>query len=176
VDGEVIQLKGRTELDVSEETYERVLRDKTASLFSFATRSGALMAGASPEHAEALAEFGEHLGIAFQLIDDAIDYDGDSTGKTLHADLIEGKMTLPLVLAIADDPSLQDLVAQIHAGDGAPVAEVSRRVVASGALKEVRARAKERTQRAIAALGRVPASPSRMLLEVVASEMTRRSG
>jgi octaprenyl-diphosphate synthase len=175
VEGEVIQLRGRTELDVSEATYERVLRDKTASLFSFAARAGALMAGASLAHAEALGNFGENLGIAFQLVDDVIDYDGEESGKTLFADLLEGKLTLPLVLAIQKDPSLETLVSRIHSGDPEPVAEVSRRVIESGSCDEVRARARDYTDRAISSLSGVPRSPSRMLLEVVAREMTRRS-
>jgi octaprenyl-diphosphate synthase len=171
----VIQLRGRTELDVSEATYERVLRDKTASLFAFAARSGAVMAGASGEHAGALADFGENLGIAFQLVDDVIDYDGEESGKTLFADLLEGKMTLPLVLAIQKDPSLEALVAKIHGGDDSPVAEVSRRVISSGSCDEVRARARDYTDRAVRALAKIPASNARVLLEVVAREMTRRS-
>lgn len=175
VEGEVVQLRGRTELDVSENTYQRVLRDKTASLFAFAARAGALMAGSSPQHAAALGEFGEHLGMAFQLVDDVIDYDGEESGKTLFADLLEGKMTLPLVIAIQKDPGIKDLVARIHGGDESPVGQVSRRVIESGSLPEVRARAKNFTERAVAALHRVPASPSRTLLEVVAREMTRRS-
>jgi octaprenyl-diphosphate synthase len=174
VEGEVVQLRGRTELDVSEATYERVLRDKTASLFAFAARSGALMAGASRQHADALGQFGENLGIAFQLVDDVIDYDGQDSGKTLFADLLEGKMTLPLVLGIQKDPGIKDLVAKIHEGDETPVDEVSRRVVESGSLPEVRARAQAFTERAVSALGRIPPSPSRTLLEVVASEMTQR--
>lgn len=174
VDGEVVQLKGRTELDVSEATYERILRDKTASLFAFASRCGAIMAGANSGQADALAEFGENLGIAFQLVDDVIDYDGGDSGKTLFADLLEGKMTLPLVLAIRKDPELKQLVLNIHGGDDSAVAEVSRRVIQSGSLQVVRARAKEFTDKAVAALHRVPASPSRVLLEVVAREMTRR--
>ncbi|HMJ13841.1 MAG TPA: polyprenyl synthetase family protein, partial [Polyangiaceae bacterium] len=70
VQGEIIQLRGRTELDVSEHTYERILREKTASLFGWATCTGARVAGASQDEQERLRGFGERLGIAFQLIDD----------------------------------------------------------------------------------------------------------
>jgi octaprenyl-diphosphate synthase len=175
VEGEIIQLKGRTELDVSEATYERILKDKTASLFAFSCRAGALLAGASAEQADALAAFGEGIGIAFQLVDDVIDYDGSESGKTLFADLLEGKLTLPLVLAIQGDPTLKALVAQIHGGDESVVAEVSRRVVQSGSCEEVRARARAHTASAIGALRRLPESPARKLLEVVALEMTKRT-
>ncbi len=174
VNGEVVQLRGRTELDVSEETYEQILRDKTASLFSFSCRTGAQMAGANEAEQQHLADFGEALGIAFQLVDDVIDYDGENTGKSLFADLIEGKLTLPLVLAIQKNPSLEDLVAKIHGGDGSVVAEVSRLVVESGSCNEVRARALDYTERALSALNKLPSSPARALLEVVAREMTRR--
>ncbi len=175
VEGEIIQLRGRTELDVSEATYERILRDKTASLFAFSCRAGAVLGGASEAHASALAEFGEGLGIAFQLVDDVIDYQGGASGKTLFADLLEGKLTLPLVLAIQKDQGLQSLVARIHTGDESVVSEVSARVIASGSCDVVRQRARKRTEDALEALRRIPESPSRQLLEVVAREMTKRS-
>jgi octaprenyl-diphosphate synthase len=174
VDGEIVQLRGRTELDVSEATYERVLRDKTASLFAFATQSGALLGGGDAAGQAALAEFGEALGIAFQLVDDAIDYSGEATGKTLFADLAEGKLTLPLVLAVERTPGLEAQLKKIHAGDMELVSVVSAKVVSSGACDEVRRRARAFTDQAIAALRRVPESPARQLLEVVARELAAR--
>lgn len=174
VNGEIIQLRGRTQLDLSEETYEQILRDKTASLFSFASRAGAQMAGASEAQQECLAKYGESLGIAFQLVDDVIDYQGQESGKTLFADLIEGKLTLPLVLAVQKDPSLARELTKIHEGDASVVDEVSRRVVASGSCEEVRARALDYTEASIAALDGIPDSPAKSLLAVVAREMTRR--
>lgn len=174
VDGEIIQLRGRTELDASEETYLRVLSDKTASLFSLATQAGARLAGANQQATDALGIFGEQLGVAFQLIDDVIDYTGEKTGKALFADLTEGKLTLPLVLAIERDPSLLELVKVIHSGDSRPIEEVSRRVIGSGSCDVVRQRAHQATRDAIAALGVLPASPAVRILELVAREMTQR--
>src|SRR5687768_9594594 len=87
VEGEIVQLRGRTELDVSEATYERVLRDKTASLFAWSARTGAHLGGAGPAIEDKMASFGERLGIAFQLVDDVLDYSGERTGKTLLVDL-----------------------------------------------------------------------------------------
>ncbi len=174
VNGEIVQLRGRTELDVSESTYYRVLEDKTASLFSFAARAGARMAGAPKICEEALGHFGESLGVAFQLVDDVIDYSETETGKTLFADLGEGKITLPLVLAIERDPGLSELVHKIHQGDESLVAEVSRRVIASGACDEVRSRARSFTEKSRAALAKLPVTPARQLLEVVALELTSR--
>jgi octaprenyl-diphosphate synthase len=157
-------------------TYERILRDKTASLFAWATRTGAYLGGGSEVERTALGSFGERLGIAFQLVDDVLDYAGTHTGKTLFADLREGKLTLPLVLAVAKDPSLQDQLRKIHAGDEGPVQDVSERVIASGVCSEVRRRAKEVTERAVEELRRVRPSPSRQLLEDVALQLTNRAG
>jgi octaprenyl-diphosphate synthase len=103
VDGEVVQLRGRTALEVSEAAYFQIVRDKTASLFAWAARAGARAAAAPREAVTALGEFGAHLGVAFQLVDDVLDYAGSpkETGKAVHADLREGKLTLPLIRAVA---------------------------------------------------------------------------
>jgi len=175
VDGEVVQLRGRSQLDVSEATYERVLRDKTASLFRWATRTGARVAGAPKAQQDQLADFGERLGIAFQLVDDVLDYSGDRTGKSLLVDLSEGKMTLPLVLAVRRRPELEEQVRRIHAGDASPVADVSRTVLESGACDEVRRRARRFTERAVSALTDVAPGPARSLLEEVAFQLSERA-
>lgn len=174
VDGEVVQLRGRTELDVRESTYDRVLRGKTASLFAWAARSGARAAGASTEHVERLGLFGEQLGIAFQLVDDVLDYDGGATGKTSLADLREGKLTLPLVLAVEIHPELLPAVRKIHAGDFEPIHLLARKVVASGACEVVRRRALAVTERAIETLRPVVGTPSKDLLVNVARELAAR--
>ena len=175
VEGEIIQLRGRVELDVSEATYERILRDKTASLFSWATRTGARICGAGEEAQAALSRFGEELGFAFQLVDDVIDYRGPESGKSLLTDLKEGKLTLPLVLAVARRPELAVPLGRIFAGDREPVAAVSRTVVECGACDEVRSRARAHTRRAIEALEVVAKSPARSLLESVAGELAERA-
>jgi len=175
VEGEIVQLRGRSELDVSEATYERILKDKTASLFSWATRTGARVAGASLADQERLAGFGERLGIAFQLVDDLLDYSGDQTGKSLLADLRDGKLTLPLVLAVARRPELAQALRRIHAGDREPVALVSRAVIETGACEEVRRRAGQYTRTAVEALSSVVPGPARVLLENVAQELARRA-
>jgi octaprenyl-diphosphate synthase len=175
VDGEIVQLRGRSELDVSEATYERILRDKTASLFAWSTRTGARLAGASLEQQELLAGFGERLGIAFQLVDDVLDYSGADTGKTLLTDLREGKLTLPLVLAVARMPELVQPLKRIYAGDFEPVSAVSRAVVESGACEEVRRRASDHTRSAVEALHSVQPGPARVLLESVAKQLAARA-
>ncbi len=175
VEGEIIQLRGRSELDVTEATYERILRDKTASLFAWATRNGARIAGASQADQERLSGFGERLGIAFQLVDDVLDYSGEQTGKSLLADLREGKLTLPLVLAVARRPELAQSLRRIHAGDREPVQLVSQAVIDTGACEEVRRRAGQYTQTAVEALSSLVPGPARVLLENVASELARRA-
>jgi len=175
VEGEIVQLRGRSELDVTEATYERILRDKTASLFSWATRNGARVAGASLADQERLSGFGERLGIAFQLVDDVLDYSGEQTGKSLLADLREGKLTLPLVLAVARRPELAQALKRIHAGDREPVQFVSQAVIETGACEEVRRRAGQYTQKAVEALSSLMPGPARVLLENVAEELARRA-
>lgn len=175
VEGEIVQMRGRAELDVSPETYERVLQGKTASLFAWAAESGARLGGADASAQVKLAAFGEQLGIAFQLVDDTLDYSGVGTGKTLLADLSEGKLTLPLVLAIERMPELLGPVSRIHAGDHEPVAQVSQAVIESGACEDVRRRATEHTRRAVAALETVPECPARALLQGVAFELASRA-
>jgi octaprenyl-diphosphate synthase len=176
VDGEVVQLRGRRELDASRDTYDRVLRGKTASLFRFATATGARLGGASEVDQERLGLFGELVGMAFQLVDDALDYGGEQTRKTALSDLRDGKMTLPLVLALEQHPELIHAVRSIHRGDDAPLAEVRRRVMESGACEEVRKLAGAKTERALEVLKAIPRSSARTLLEeVVASLSARKS-
>lgn len=176
VDGEIVQLRGRAELDVSRETYDRVLRGKTASLFRWATGTGARLGGAGADDQERLGTFGELVGMAFQLVDDALDYTSETTSKTALADLRDGKMTLPLVLAIERRTDLVDLVRRIHAGDDDPLPEVRKRVLETRACDDVRRLAAQSTTRALEVLAGVRESPARALLENVVGELVERSG
>lgn len=175
VSGEIVQLRGRRTLDLSPESYELILRGKTASLFAWATGIGARVGGATPEQEQQMRLFGEGVGIAFQLIDDTLDYASEDTGKTLFADVREGKLTLPLVLAVKHRPELIDAVRSIHAGDLEPVEQVRRAVLESGACEEARVRAAETTDGAIRALRSIPSSPAREILEAVARQLTTRT-
>ena len=143
-------------------------------LHPLAAGSGAQLAGADQAAQAALRAFGEKLGIAFQLIDDVLDYQGQESGKTLFADLLEGKLTLPLVLAIEKERGLAEYVARIHAGDDSVVQYVSSRVIDSGACEEVRKRAVTLTTEAQAALSQLPLSGARQMLSLVARELTER--
>ncbi len=177
VDGEVIQLRGRTELDVREEVYFRVVRDKTASLFAWAGRAGALGAGADAGAAAALGEFAEHVGIAFQLVDDVLDYSGDpsATGKTLLTDLVEGKITLPLIRALADRPALLREVEAVRRGDERAAQRVAEAVTASRACDGVRLLARSETSRALEALEGLAPSTAREMLGAIARQLTSRA-
>lgn len=180
VGGEVLQLRNRVELDLSVENYDYILREKTASLFQFATAGGARLAGGTPLVQRALGEFGERLGMAFQLVDDVLDYAGEDTGKTLGADLIEGKVTLPLVLAVQTDAlqgdgNLTQLIEAVRSNpEPSAVEELRQRVVASGACELVRRRASAETDAAVAALASLPDSPARRLLTSVAQKLAQR--
>ena len=101
-EGEVLQLTRAHDLDLSQDVYLEIIKAKTAELFAAAAEAGAVSAGASPERCRALRRFGQDLGLAFQLVDDALDYSGDSEtlGKNPGDDFREGKATLPLLLAM----------------------------------------------------------------------------
>ena len=102
-EGEVLQLTAATDLRTDESIYLQVVRGKTAALFSAATEVGGVIAGADPAHVQALFDYGDALGIAFQIADDLLDYQGDSktTGKNVGDDFRERKLTLPVIKAVA---------------------------------------------------------------------------
>jgi octaprenyl-diphosphate synthase len=102
-EGEVLQLTRSHDLDLSQDLYIDIIKAKTAELFAAAAEAGAVSAGATPERRRALRQFGQDLGLAFQLIDDALDYSGDARtlGKNPGDDFREGKVTLPLLLAMS---------------------------------------------------------------------------
>jgi octaprenyl-diphosphate synthase len=167
-------------LDPSEEVYFRIIRDKTASLFAWAARAGATIAGAGAEAAFALGNYGTHLGVAFQLVDDVLDYSGDprATGKALLGDLTEGKLTLPLIRALEAQPGLRADVEAVRSGEGRAAAaaqELADAVRESGTCEGVRALAREETARALASLETLPASAARELLGGVARELASRA-
>lgn len=105
-EGEMLQLQKSTECDTTEEDYLRIIYCKTASLFVTACRSAALSVGAPEEYVEALVSYGRNLGIAFQIKDDILDYQGgEALGKPSGQDLQEQKITLPLLCALASSPA-----------------------------------------------------------------------
>jgi octaprenyl-diphosphate synthase len=180
VEGEVLQLTFRGTFAATEETYLQVVVGKTASLFGWATAAGGWAAGADGAWPAALSRFGEGIGIAFQLVDDALDYAADQSllGKKLGADLLEGKSTLPLIRALAAAPGLRERLALLMEGkaDGHAVAgEVLEAVRRSGGVEAARALAREHTGRAMAALEELPDGPHRRALREAAVSLTERA-
>jgi octaprenyl-diphosphate synthase len=164
-EGEVLQLLNVHDADTDEQNYLRVIRYKTAKLFQAATQVGAILGGAKPEVETALAEYGMHLGTAFQLIDDVLDYSGDlqATGKNLGDDLAEGKPTLPLIHVMkAGNAAEQDLVRRaIEHGGKADLEGVVAAIHRVGALDYARQSARTEAAIAIERLTLLPDSPCR---------------
>src|SRR5690554_357957 len=164
-EGEVLQLLNQHRTDISEADYMRVIGDKTAVLFSAAARCGALIAGAPSAVTDALARAGTHLGLAFQLVDDALDYDGNAEelGKNVGDDLAEGKPTLPLIYALqhCSEEEAELLRQCIKDGSNERLTEVIRIVHDSGALEYTRERAREQARLAGEKLQALPDSEYR---------------
>lgn len=161
-EGEVLQLMNCHDADVDEAGYLQVIRCKTAKLFEAATRLGAVVSGASVRDEEAMAAYGMHLGTAFQVIDDVLDYSGAASdmGKNIGDDLAEGKPTLPLIYAMRNGTSEQAaLVRQaIEHGGLEELARVLEAVKTTGALEYARQQARSEVQRACDAIDHLPRS------------------
>lgn len=155
-EGEVLQLMNCHDPDVEESNYLQVIRYKTAKLFEAATQLGAIIAGATPEQEQGLADYGMYLGTAFQLIDDVLDYSGQEadTGKHLGDDLAEGKPTLPLIYVMQhgapeEAASVRKAIEDGGRDDFPTVLAAIRR---TGALEYTRQRAREAAKQASAAI------------------------
>lgn len=178
-EGEVLQLLNIKEPDTDEEAYLRVVRYKTAKLFQAAAQVGAILGGATQTDEAALADYGTHLGTAFQLIDDVLDYSGDEseTGKHLGDDLAEGKPTLPLIHAMREGtPAQRDAVRNaILSGDREVMPAVLAAIRDTGALDYARQAARTEAGRATSAISHLPGSVYRdALLELCVFAVERR--
>jgi octaprenyl-diphosphate synthase len=172
--GEVMQLMGSHDPQVDEARYLEVIRRKTAKLFEAAARLAGVLAK-EPVFEERLAEYGRHVGTAFQLVDDVLDYSGD-IGKSLGDDLAEGKTTLPLIYTMRCGSAEQaGLVRQaIAEGGREDFARVLQAIRACGALDYARAAAEREAQIARRAIADLPASKYRAsLLELASFAVTR---
>ena len=177
-EGEVLQLMNCHDADVDEARYLQVIRYKTAKLFEAAAQLGAILGGASPGAEAGLAAYGMHLGTAFQIIDDVLDYSGQEaeTGKHLGDDLAEGKPTLPLIYVMQNGmPDEAALVRNaIEQGGRDDFAEVLAAVRRSGALDHARRVATAESQRAVEAIADLPASQYKdSLLQLSAFAVSR---
>jgi octaprenyl-diphosphate synthase len=142
-DGEVLQLQALGNLDLPLDTYVEIARKKTASLFAASAQCGAIMGGGAPLQVEALREFGETLGVAFQMRDDLLDVTADerSLGKPVGNDLIERKTTLPLIAALAEgNVSFRSLVGRYYEGGAADaIPSILYGIEAEGGVRATRA-------------------------------------
>ena len=164
-EGEVLQLLNVHNAETDELRYLEVVRRKTAKLFEAATRLGAILGRAAPDIEEGLAQYGVHVGTAFQLIDDVLDYSGDlqETGKNLGDDLNEGKPTLPLIYAMRKGSTAQAQTVRhaIEQGGREDFAAVLEAITDTGALEYAREQAKREAAVACAAIERLPDSKYR---------------
>lgn len=168
-EGELIQLTTIGKADITENHYFDILRRKTAYLFSACCEVGAILGMANESTIKALAEFGLNLGIAFQLADDLLDFtsDDDVLGKASGADLIEGKLTLPLILLRNMDPDIADqleIVMIDKSYKGVSRARLFNALERSGALSSARERARFYAEAAIKNLEVLPQTEYREAL------------
>lgn len=177
-EGEVLQLMNMHDAALSEEGYLRVIRSKTAKLFEASARLASLLAQASPSVEKSCADFGQALGTAFQVIDDALDYDGDvcEMGKNLGDDLREGKATLPLIIAMQRGTESERAVIRqaIETGGADQIAQIIAIVRQTGALQATRDAAAAEAQRALTALQALPQNRYSMALMQLGSELLER--
>ncbi|MBP6632557.1 MAG: polyprenyl synthetase family protein [Kofleriaceae bacterium] len=182
---ESLQLERRGRIDLaSRAAYFRVVEGKTAALFRWAMRAGGRAGGLGAAELDALEQFGLHLGVAFQTVDDCLDVGGDPevTGKDTLADLREGKLTYPLLVALERAPELAGRLAEALAvseatGRVAPAAaaEIARIVERTGGLAESHKLAEQHVGLALTALDVLPAGDGRDALRTVAVASLRRS-
>jgi octaprenyl-diphosphate synthase len=178
-EGEVLQLLNCNNPETTEAKYLEVIARKTAILFSAATKLAAVIAEASAEIEEGLAQYGQHLGIAFQLIDDALDYKAtkEELGKNLGDDLAEGKPTLPLIYAIQNGTESEAgiIIDAIKNGNRDVFNEVYAVVQRTKAIDYTEQRADEEAQKAITALNVLPDSKYKEALTLLAKFSVQRN-
>lgn len=179
-EGEVLQLMNMHDPDLGVDDYLRVIRYKTAKLFEASARLGAVLAGAEPAIEEACADYGRSLGTAFQIVDDLLDYDGDTVtlGKNVGDDLREGKPTLPLLVAMSRCSEVERQLMRHAVEHGEPdrLDEILTIVRRTGALQATREAARAEADKARDALSALPASAAReALLELCARSVERSS-
>ena len=178
-EGEVLQLLNCNNPETTEEKYLEVISRKTAILFSAATRLAAVVSNTNSEVEEKLSQYGQHLGIAFQLIDDALDYKAtkEELGKNLGDDLAEGKPTLPLIYAIknSNQADASVIIDAIKNGNRGAFNEVYAIVKSSKAIEYTEHRANEEAQKAMAALTVLPDNEYKHALLALASFSVQRS-
>ena len=178
-EGEVMQLMNCHDADTTEQRYLDVIHAKTAKLFEAATRLGAVLSHRSEDEEMAMAAYGMHLGTAFQLIDDVLDYSSSSEemGKNVGDDLAEGKPTLPLIYAMRNGNQQQSDVVRkaIEEGGLELIDEVTAAIQATGAIEYTEQTARNEARLAIEQLVHLPDSPYKEALTGLARFSVDRS-
>jgi len=178
-EGEVLQLLNCHEPDITEADYLTVIGAKTAKLFEAATQIGAIISQQSLEYEQAIAQYGMHLGIAFQLIDDALDYSAspEEMGKNVGDDLAEGKPTLPLIYALKQGTPAQQQILRdaISHGGKEHLAQVLATLESTDAISYTKKVAQQEAEKAITALTNLPESRYTTALLHLARNSVERS-
>jgi octaprenyl-diphosphate synthase len=171
-EGEVLQLMNCNNPDITERDYMEVIYRKTAKLFEAGAQLGAILSGQEEATVKALADYGRHLGRAFQLVDDALDYDAkpEELGKNIGDDLADGKPTLPLIYAMSKGSAAErHLIREaIESGSTQNLRSIQLAIETTGGLAYTAERAKEEAELAVASLASLPASQHRDGLETLA--------
>jgi octaprenyl-diphosphate synthase len=162
-EGELLQLTLLGDAEISEAQYFDVLKRKTAYLFSASCEIGAILGGASETQQMALRDYGLNLGTAFQLIDDLLDFTSseEALGKASGADLLGGKVTLPLIYLREAEPKCREMIKTVLREEkygSVGQADLLEAITRTGALEQARARADEYAEEARAALDQLPDS------------------
>lgn len=177
-EGEVLQLVNAGDITTNEDRYRRVITCKTAQLFEAASHCGALVAGADTDTQQELARYGHHLGMAFQLVDDMLDYTGDSAemGKNIGDDLSEGKLTLPLIytLQFGEPDDVQCVRDAITNKSTDTLQRIIRIVQDNGALQYTEQAAIREVESALGCLDVLPTSHYRDELAALAHFAVKR--
>lgn len=179
-EGELIQLTTIGKTEITEVEYFDILQRKTAYLFSACCEIGAIIGGADPEEKKSLKEYGMNLGRAFQLADDLLDFTAEKEvlGKAAGADLLEGKLTLPLILLVKDEPDIKnDLETIMHDGHYENTSRESlvQKLKERGLLEETRQKAYEYAKIAKKNLEVLPETKYRLALEQIPDYMIERN-
>ena len=177
-EGEVMQLMNIGNTEISETEYLQVIQYKTAKLFEAAAQVGAILAGATPEQEQALKDYGAHIGTAFQIIDDVLDYSGsvEQIGKNVGDDLAEGKPTLPLIYLMQNaEPPVADAVRHaLEHADRSYFEQIHAHVVQSDALAYCVSEARKAVDEALSCLAALPDNEVSQAMRQLAEESLAR--
>lgn len=168
VEGEIMQLECNKNMDINEQDYTKIIKNKTAMLFQAATHATAVLAGVTKETEATMRDFGMYFGLNYQLIDDALDYSDctDTLGKNTGDDLVEGKITLPLIhlLMQSTNQAIVNIKQAISCKDKAELNNIMQAVKACGGIEYTQQAAKLELHKAYACLERLPENPYQQAL------------